>query len=211
MADGLHPPRTAIAAGQLAQLRSLVADLFPANSFYWHKLEAAGVTFDIASLEDFSRRFPFTTKQEIVDDQRRHPPYGTNLTYPLANYTRCHQTSGTSGTLRANYHGQPIAVSDPTTLLFFNTGAVSLPAAGTFGNAGRNTITGPGTSNMNLSLTRNLSFGQNRGMSIQISANNVFNTVQFSTIDAVVNSPTFGQVTGVRAMRRVQVVTRFRF
>jgi hypothetical protein len=35
--------------------------------------------------------------------------------------------------------------------------------------------------------------------------------VQFSSIDTVVNSPTFGQVTGVRAMRRVQVVTRFRF
>jgi outer membrane receptor protein involved in Fe transport len=118
---------------------------------------------------------------------------------------------GTNGTLRANYNGQPISVSDPTTTVFFNTGAFSLPAPGTFGNAGRNTIAGPGTSNMNLSLTRNLSFGQTRGMSIQIAANNVFNTVQFSQIDTVVNSSTFGQVTGVRAMRRVQIVTRFRF
>jgi len=97
MADGPHPSRAAIAAGQLAQLRSLVAELFPANSFYSQKLAAAGVTFDIGSLDDFSRRFPFTTKQELAEDQRRHPPYGTNLTYPLANYTRSHQTSGTSG------------------------------------------------------------------------------------------------------------------
>ena len=118
---------------------------------------------------------------------------------------------GTNGTLRANYNGQPIAVSDPTTALFFNTGGVFDSRPGTFGNAGRNTIIGPGTSNMNLGLTRNLTFGQTRGMSIQITANNVFNTVQFSSIDTVVNSPTFGQVTGVRAMRRVQVVTRFRF
>jgi phenylacetate-CoA ligase len=97
MAGGHHPSRAAIAAGQLAQLRSLVVELFPANSFYSQKLEAAGVTFDMASLEDFSTRFPLTTKQELVDDQRRHPPYGTNHTYPLVNYTRCHQTSGTSG------------------------------------------------------------------------------------------------------------------
>ncbi len=118
---------------------------------------------------------------------------------------------GTNGTLRANYNGDPIQLSDPTTTQFFNGTAFSIPAPGTFGNAGRNTIIGPGTSNMNLSLTRNLTFGQNRGMSIQIQANNIFNTVQFSSIDTVVNSPTFGRVTGARAMRRVQIVMRFRF
>ncbi len=97
MAGGTHPSRAAITAGQLEQLRSLVAELFPANKFYTQKLNAAGVTFDMASLEDFSRRFPFTTKSELLADQRAHPPFGTNLTYPLERYTRFHQTSGTSG------------------------------------------------------------------------------------------------------------------
>ncbi len=98
MAGGTHPARAAIRAGQLEELRSLVAELFPGNSFYTHKLNAAGVTFDVASLEDFSRRFPFTTKAELVEDQRKNPPYGTDLTYPLDRYTRFHQTSGTMGT-----------------------------------------------------------------------------------------------------------------
>src|SRR5580700_7351064 len=97
MADGSHPARAAILASQLEQLRSLTAELFPANSFYAKKLAAAGVTFDVASLEDFSARFPFTTKAELVADQRAHPPYGTNLTYSLDRYTRLHQTSGTTG------------------------------------------------------------------------------------------------------------------
>jgi hypothetical protein len=119
--------------------------------------------------------------------------------------------SGTNGTLRANYSGLPIAVSDPTTAEFFNTAAFSIPPPGTFGNAGRNTIIGPGTSVMNLGITRNISFGQTRGLSIQLLANNVFNTVQFMTIDTVVNSPTFGQVTAVRPMRRIQLLMRFRF
>ncbi len=118
---------------------------------------------------------------------------------------------GTNGTLRANYNGAPIEVSDPTSALFFNTSAFSIPAPGTFGSAGRNTIIGPGTSVMNLGLTRNIAFGQTRGLSIQLLANNVFNTVQFASIDTVVNSQTFGQVTSVRPMRRIQLLFRFRF
>src|SRR5260221_7871891 len=98
MPGGNHPSRAEIAAGQLEQLRSLVAELFPGNAFYSQKLNAAGVTFDVASLADFSRRFPFTTKTELVENQRANPPFGTNLTYPLDRYTRFHQTSGTTGT-----------------------------------------------------------------------------------------------------------------
>jgi len=117
---------------------------------------------------------------------------------------------GTNGTLRANYNGEPIEVSDPSSTLFFNTAAFSVPAPGTFGNAGRNTIIGPGTSVMNLGVTRNITWGQTRGLSIQLLASNLFNTVQFASIDTVVNSPTFGQVTSVRPMRRMQLLMRFR-
>src|SRR5215467_9958270 len=98
MAAGPHPSRAAISASQLEQLRTLVAELFPGNQFYSQKYNAAGITFDVASLEDFSRRFPFTTKAELVEDHRAHPPFGTNLTYPLERYARFHQTSGTIGT-----------------------------------------------------------------------------------------------------------------
>ncbi len=97
MAAETHPDRAALRAGQLELLRELVTELFPANSFYARKLESVGVTFDVASLEDFSARFPYTNKPELAADQLAHPPFGTNLTYPLNRYTRYHQTSGTSG------------------------------------------------------------------------------------------------------------------
>src|SRR6266852_3306501 len=97
MSGSSHPTRATIEAVQLEQLRSLVAELFPGNRFYSRKLNEAGITFDIAGLDDFCRRFPFTTKDELIEDQRLHPPFGTNLTYPLARYTRYHQTSGTTG------------------------------------------------------------------------------------------------------------------
>ncbi len=85
-----------IATNQLELLRSLLAELIPANRFHTQKLNAAGLTFDIASLRDFSARFPFTTKSELARDQQAHPPFGSNLTYPLERYTRYHQTSGTT-------------------------------------------------------------------------------------------------------------------
>lgn len=97
MAVSEHPDRAAIEAAQLEALRELVAELIPANRFYTHKLQGAGVGFDIASLADFASRFPLTTKAELVADQQANPPYGKNLTYPLNRYTRFHQTSGTSG------------------------------------------------------------------------------------------------------------------
>jgi len=97
MASSVHSDRVAIESAQIEQLGSLVAELIPANKFYTRKLQGAGVGFDVASLADFSARFPFTTKAELVADQQAHLPYGTNLTYPLNRYTRFHQTSGTSG------------------------------------------------------------------------------------------------------------------
>lgn len=93
-----HPTRAEIEAAQLEQLRSLLTEIFPGNAFYTRKLESVGITFDVASLEDFSARFPFTKKDELVADQLANPPFGTNLTYPLTSYTRFHQTSGTTGT-----------------------------------------------------------------------------------------------------------------
>ena len=119
--------------------------------------------------------------------------------------------SGVNGTLRADYDGSDIYLSDPTTLRFFNTAAFSIPPQGTFGNAARNLIIGPGSHNLNMNLSKNVTFGRTHGMSIRVQATNVLNTVQFSSIDTVVNSPTFGQVTAVRPMRSVQLMLRFRF
>ena len=48
-------------------------------------------------LDDWAK-LPFTTKDELLENQAAHPPYGELLTYPLERYTRLHQTSGTQGT-----------------------------------------------------------------------------------------------------------------
>ena len=118
---------------------------------------------------------------------------------------------GTNGSLRADTTGAPVTLDDKTVAAFFNTGAFIVPPAGQFGDAARNTITGPGITVANMALTRNITFAGTRGLSVRVQANNVFNSVQFLSIDTVVNSPTFGQVVSTRPMRTVQIVARLRF
>lgn len=81
----------ALQATQLERLQQGIDALLQANPFYRDRLHP------VKSWDDF-RRLPLTTKAEITEDQLAHPPFGTNLTYPLERYTRLHQTSGTSGT-----------------------------------------------------------------------------------------------------------------
>jgi phenylacetate-CoA ligase len=67
------------------------------NAFYRDKLGASGIApSNVKSIEALSA-LPFTTKSELLDEQRAHPPFGRLLTYPLSRYRYFHQTSGTSG------------------------------------------------------------------------------------------------------------------
>ena len=126
---------------------------------------------------------------------------------------------GVSGSLRANIVAeQPISVSDPTTLKWFNTAAFCAPSASCvnpngsiFGDAGRNIIEGPGQVSLNMSVNKTITIKESRALELRISANNVFNTVRFTSINSVVNSFTFGEVTGTGGMRRVTMTARFRF
>ena len=95
--SGAFPKRLAIGTSQFDQLRVLLASLVGRNPFYTAKFEAAQAPYKVRHLGEFTELIPFTTKAEIVADQEKNPPYGTNLTFPLDRYTRLHQTSGTGG------------------------------------------------------------------------------------------------------------------
>jgi hypothetical protein len=118
---------------------------------------------------------------------------------------------GTSGTLRANYNGESVQVNDPTIDLFFNTAAFGVPASGTFGNASRNMIIGPGSRQLDAQFARDIRLGSTRVLSVSLNATNLLNMVNYSALDTVVNSPTFGQILSVRPMRSMQLGLRFRF
>src|SRR5438132_13003031 len=84
-----HPGLRAL---QHAKLDALLREILPQNRFYQNKYAPLKINPKIP-LEEF----PFLTRAQIEQDQAEHPPFGTNLTYLVQNYTRFHQTSGSSG------------------------------------------------------------------------------------------------------------------
>ena len=89
--------RSGIETAQIARLRALLGELSGANRFYGPKLRQAGLSAEVPTLDAFRSSMPFTEKAELVEDQRRHPPYGSNLTYSLDRYSRFSRTSATTG------------------------------------------------------------------------------------------------------------------
>lgn len=87
-------------AHQRARLEAMLPEVLATNAFYRAKLSAhvGRRESDLPYLDrDGWQALPFTTKEELSADQAEHPPFGSNLTYPLERYVRLHQTSGTTG------------------------------------------------------------------------------------------------------------------
>ena len=135
---------------------------------------------------------------------------GTPLT-PRYQAAVADVTRGTAGTLRPDRDfSQSLTSGGGSQQRWFNTSAFQLPA-GNYGTASRNSIPGPGTVQNNMSLAKTMQLGETRSMELRASANNVFNTVQYSGVDTTVDSPTFGKVISAASMRVFNFSARFRF
>jgi phenylacetate-CoA ligase len=90
------PDRAALEAYQLGRLNTLLTGL-GSNPFWGPRIAAAGLADGARDLHEYRTRMPLLSKEELAADQLATPPYGTNLTEPLARYVRFHQTSSTTG------------------------------------------------------------------------------------------------------------------
>jgi len=140
---------------------------------------------------------------------------GTPLTpyYPAAVSD---VAQGRAGTLRPNsVPGVSPTAGGGRAKAWFNVAAFQQPQPDSFGNAfgnvSRNSIAGPGTIQNSMSLAKTMQLGDTRSMEFRATASNVFNTVQYSGVDASLTSPTAGQVISAGAMRSFQFTGRFRF
>jgi hypothetical protein len=111
---------------------------------------------------------------------------------------------------RPNVTGDP-RLENPTPDRWFNTAAFTLPPYGTFGNAGRNILDGPGYQNLNLGLLKHIALGNDRVLQLRAETFNLFNHSNFNLPDAFVGSPTFGRVVSADSPRRCQFGVRLIF
>jgi trimeric autotransporter adhesin len=121
-------------------------------------------------------------------------------------------SAGTNGTLRPDLvPGQSVSLANHSITEWFNTAAFVTPPAGQYGNARRNSIIGPGSKVFDMAFTKIVPMKESRTLEFRAQATNIFNIPNYSSIDATVNSPTFGRVTAVGAMRQFTMTARFRF
>ena len=121
--------------------------------------------------------------------------------------------SGVTGNLRPNRTSEPLysAASGH----FLNAAAYTAPQAGQWGNAGRDSITGPGSLTFNASLSRTFRIIKSYNLDIRVDATNLLNHAVFTsyntTIDPSLSNPVFGLPTSTNSMRSLQTTARVRF
>ncbi|HLN04192.1 MAG TPA: TonB-dependent receptor [Bryobacteraceae bacterium] len=125
----------------------------------------------------------------------------------LGNTARLAQTNG-AGSGRAEATGESVASSTG----FFNLDAFTLPPAGEFGDADRNTIPGPDLVSLNAAFARSFQFGETRRrLELRLEANNVLNQVNYTSVNTVVGALNYGAPVSASSMRSLSAVVRFRF
>jgi hypothetical protein len=122
---------------------------------------------------------------------------------------------------RSNVTGDPIlSSSDRTFSHAFRTEAFTLPAVGTYGNAGRAPLRSPGINNWDVAFFKTISFREKISVQLRAEMYNLFNHTQFSSFDTGARfdpatgqqvNPGFGQYTAARDPRRMQLGARVSF
>ncbi len=117
--------------------------------------------------------------------------------------------TGFSGSIRPNLTGLPLYRAQGG--YFLNSTAYTAPTNGQWGNAGRDSITGPGQLTLNTSLARTIRLRDPMNLDLRIDSNNILNHAVFTTWNSTINSSTFGLPFSANAMRTLQITLRLRF
>ena len=81
---------------RLQKLNRVLRHVWEHNPFYRDKWRSAGLRpHEFPSLEALCE-FPFTTRAELLADQLKNPPLGSNLSCPFSDIKRVHRSSGTT-------------------------------------------------------------------------------------------------------------------
>jgi hypothetical protein len=126
--------------------------------------------------------------------------------------------TGFTGTIRPDVTGAPVYAGSGLTHL--NVAAYKAPAAGRWGDAGRDSIEGPVQLTTNSSIARTFRLKDHFTLDVRVDGTNVLNHVTYTSWNNVVpftglntapDSTTFGLPSAANPMRSLQITTRLRF
>lgn len=121
--------------------------------------------------------------------------------------------TGVTGNLRPDRTSAPLYVGSNGS--FLNAAAYTSPQPGQWGDAGRDSINGPGTFTFNSSLSRTFRVGKSYNLDVRVNATNLLNHAVFTSYNTTINptlvDPVFGLPAGTNPMRSLETTVRLRF
>jgi len=94
---------------------------------------------------------------------------------------------------------------------WFNTAAFALPAFGTDGNVGRNTLVGPRQDSLDVSLVKNTAIHEGKNLQFRAEVFNSLNHVNFDLPHNTVDSAQDGQIYSAEPSRQIQLALKLLF
>jgi hypothetical protein len=119
------------------------------------------------------------------------------------------QGTGFTGTLRPEYTGASVYDAPPG--LHLNPAAYAAPPPGEFGDAGRDSITGPVQFSLNSSLQRTFRLNDRLSADLRIDSTNPINHVTFPSWNTTFGSAQFGLPAAANGMRTLATTFVVRF
>jgi hypothetical protein len=106
------------------------------------------------------------------------------------------------GSQRAQVVGNPNSGFTQSSFEWFNIGAFQQPAAFTFGNEGRNNMTGPPLKNLDFIAFKDFPFTERLNLQFRSEFFNIFNHTNLGQPDATVTDNNFGKISSTSAASR---------
>lgn len=134
---------------------------------------------------------------------RNGTPFTVGINFDNAN--------ANGGSQRPNQVGDPN--SGPHTIQeYFNTSAFAVPAQYTYGNVHRNSLRGPGYTDLDMSLFRTFHLPEGVGMQFHAEFFNVLNHPNFGNPDSTLEDSNFGSISSISGNpREIQFAMKVKF
>ncbi len=180
----------------------------------WLDLAAERGRSDLDQRHLIGANFQYTTGMGLRSRWLREWTIGSQLTWgtglPLTPlYPFAVAGTGFTGVLRPDFTGAPLYAAPLG--FHLNPAAVAAPVPGAWGNAGRNSITGPRQFGIGTSFGRTLRTWDRFSLDMRIDASNATNTPTFPTWNTVFGHAQFGLPNVANPMRTARITMRLGF
>jgi hypothetical protein len=169
-----------------------------------------------------SNRWTRNTEFQGIVQAESGQPFTPTISFDNSNTGNTGQQSGSdrpnlvgnpyqSGSVAANPSCTAPAGQTHTAAQWFNPCAFDLAPANQYGNAGRNSLLGPGYASFDISLLRRFTLPERATLTLEAQSFNLFNRPNLSLPSAFADQSTFGVISSANDPREVQFAARLSF